>query len=102
LRIAVVRPQVPFVRGGAEITADRLVTELRERGHETDLVTVPFKWYPGVRVLTPAFPWRLPHPDEAGRRPDHPRRGRLTAPSTALRRRPHRPAAAGAAGRMTR
>ena len=47
MRIAVVRPQVPFVRGGAEITADRLVTELRERGHETDLVTVPFKWYPG-------------------------------------------------------
>ena len=65
MRIAVVRPQVPFVRGGAEITADRLVAELRERGHETDLVTVPFKWYPGVRVLTQAFLWRLLDLDEA-------------------------------------
>ena len=52
-------PQVPFARGGAEIFADDLVTELRERGHETDLVTVPYKWYPGERVLSQAFLWRL-------------------------------------------
>jgi glycosyltransferase involved in cell wall biosynthesis len=50
---------VPFTRGGAEIFAGDLVTELRERGHETDLVTVPFKWYPGERVLSQAFLWRL-------------------------------------------
>jgi glycosyltransferase involved in cell wall biosynthesis len=65
VRIAVVRPQVPFARGGAEIMADRLVEELRERGHETDLVTLPFKWYPGARVLTQAFLWRLVDLDEA-------------------------------------
>ena len=59
MRIAVVRPQVPFAHGGAEIYADALVTELRVRGHETDSVTVPFKWYPGARVLTQAFLWRL-------------------------------------------
>jgi len=59
MRIAVVRPQVPFARGGAEIFTDELVTELRERGHEADLVSVPFKWYPGTRVLTQAFLWRL-------------------------------------------
>jgi hypothetical protein len=47
VRIAVCAPQVPFARGGAEIFADDLVAELRERGHETDLVTVPYKWYPG-------------------------------------------------------
>ena len=52
-------PQVPFTRGGAEIFADTLVARLHERGHETDLVTVPFKWYPGTRVLTQAFLWRL-------------------------------------------
>ena len=52
-------PQVPFTRGGAEIFADELVAELRERGHETDLVTVPYKWYPGERVLSQAFLWRL-------------------------------------------
>src|SRR5512134_3101374 len=69
MRIAVVRPQVPFARGGAEIMADRLVHELREREHEADLVTVPFKWYPGVRVLTQAFLWRLLDLDEADGRP---------------------------------
>src|SRR6266542_571937 len=59
MRIAVCAPQVPFTRGGAEIFADDLVAELRGRGHETDLVTVPFKWYPGERVLSQAFLWRL-------------------------------------------
>jgi glycosyltransferase involved in cell wall biosynthesis len=71
VRIAVVRPQVPFARGGAEIMTDRLVSELRARGHEADLVTVPFKWYPGPRVLTQAFLWRLLDLDEAdGKRID--------------------------------
>src|SRR5437763_1489801 len=59
MRIAVCSPQVPFARGGAEIFADDLVAELRERGHEADLVTLPYKWYPGERVLSQAFLWRL-------------------------------------------
>ena len=71
MRIAVCRPQVPFSYGGAEIFCDRLVTELRSRDHEAELVTVPFKWYPGERVLTQAFLWRLLDLDEAdGRRID--------------------------------
>ncbi|MFN2469304.1 MAG: glycosyltransferase family 4 protein [Gaiellaceae bacterium] len=65
MRIAVCRPQVPFARGGAEIVADDLVGELRRRGHDAELVTVPFKWYPGRRVLTQAFLWRLLDLDEA-------------------------------------
>jgi glycosyltransferase involved in cell wall biosynthesis len=59
VRIAVVRPQVPFAWGGAEIFTDRLVHELRARGHEADVVSIPFKWYPGTRVLTQAFLWRM-------------------------------------------
>ena len=65
MRIAVCRPQVPFARGGAEIFTDRLVDELRLRGHEAELVSVPFKWYPGARVLTQAFLWRLLDLEEA-------------------------------------
>ena len=65
MRIAVLRPQVPFARGGAEIFTDRLVDELRARGHEADLVSVPFKWYPGARVLTQAFLWRMLDLEEA-------------------------------------
>ncbi len=65
MRIAVLRPQVPFAWGGTEIFTDRLVAELRVRGHEADLVTVPFKWYPGTQVLTQAFLWRLLDLEEA-------------------------------------
>jgi glycosyltransferase involved in cell wall biosynthesis len=59
VRIAVCRPQVPFVYGGAEVMADTLVEELRIRGHEAELVSVPYKWYPGTRALEQAFIWRL-------------------------------------------
>ncbi|HZC30604.1 MAG TPA: glycosyltransferase, partial [Gaiellaceae bacterium] len=69
MRIAVCLPQVPFERGGAEIFADDLVEQLRTRGHETALVTLPFKWYPGERVLTQAFLWRLLDLEEANGRP---------------------------------
>src|SRR4051794_19474868 len=68
MRIAVCAPQVPFTRGGAEIFADDLVSELRARDHEADLVTVPYKWYPGERVLSQAFLWRLLDLSEADRR----------------------------------
>ena len=69
MRIAVCAPQVPFVRGGAEIFADTLVGELAARGHEAELVTVPFKWYPGTRVLSQAFLWRLLDLTESDGRP---------------------------------
>jgi glycosyltransferase involved in cell wall biosynthesis len=69
VRIAVCRPQVPFARGGAEIFTDDLVAQLRGRGHEADLVTIPFKWYPGRRVLTQALLWRLADLEEADGRP---------------------------------
>lgn len=71
MNVVVAAPQVPFARGGAEIMAETLVDELRARGHEADLVTLPFKWYPGTRVLSQALLWRLVDLDEAdGRRID--------------------------------
>jgi glycosyltransferase involved in cell wall biosynthesis len=71
MRVAVAAPQVPFVRGGAELMAEDLVAALRARGHDADLVTVPFKWYPGTRVLDQAFLWRLVDLTESdGRRID--------------------------------
>ena len=65
MRVAVCIPQVPFERGGAEIFADDLVAQLRARGHPATVVSVPFKWYPGERVLTQAFLWRLLDLEEA-------------------------------------
>ena len=69
MRIVVCSPQVPFARGGAELLAENLTAELRRRDHEVDLVTMPFKWYPGTRVLTSALLWRLADLEEADGRP---------------------------------
>jgi glycosyltransferase involved in cell wall biosynthesis len=69
MRIAVCAPQVPFVHGGAELMAEDLVAALRTRGHEAELVTMPFKWYPGARVLDQAFLWRLADLTESDGRP---------------------------------
>jgi glycosyltransferase involved in cell wall biosynthesis len=71
VRIAVCRPQVPFAHGGAEIFTDTLAAELRARGHEADIVSVPFTWYPRERVLSQAFLWRMVDLTEVdGRRVD--------------------------------
>ena len=69
MRIAVCSPQVPFAHGGAEVLAEQLTDELRARGHEAALVTMPFKWYPGERVLSQAFLWRLADLEEADGQP---------------------------------
>jgi glycosyltransferase involved in cell wall biosynthesis len=69
VRVLVCSPQVPFARGGAEILAEQLTDELRARGHEADLVTIPFKWYPRDTVLTSALQWRLADLTEVDGRP---------------------------------
>jgi glycosyltransferase involved in cell wall biosynthesis len=69
VRIAVCAPQAPFLHGGAEILAEQLVEELRERDHEAELVTVPYKWYPGTKVLSQALLWRLVDLTESDGRP---------------------------------
>ena len=58
-RILVCEAQVPFVHGGAEILVRELVRELRARGHQADLVSVPFEWYPKDEILPHAAAWRL-------------------------------------------
>lgn len=69
MRIAVCAPLVPFERGGTEILVESLVEQLRHRGHEAELVRIPFKWYPGARPLREALVWRLVDLDEAQGRP---------------------------------
>lgn len=50
MKVAIASVQVPFIRGGAELLAETLCLELQQRGHQADVVTLPFKWYP-PRVL---------------------------------------------------
>ncbi len=59
MRSAVATVQVPFLRGGAEAHADGLVAAFREAGHEAELVTVPFKWYPPDAIAQQMLACRL-------------------------------------------
>jgi glycosyltransferase involved in cell wall biosynthesis len=67
--ILVCEAQVPFVHGGAEVHVRELVRELRERGYEAELVSVPFKWYPKEEILPHAAAWRLLDLSESNGRP---------------------------------
>ena len=58
MRVAVCHPQTPFVRGGAETHAERLVAALREAGHEAELVLIAGKWYPGSELAHQMAVWR--------------------------------------------
>lgn len=58
-RVVVCEAQVPFVRGGAELHVRGLVDQLRRRGFDAELVSLPFKWYPRGEVLSHAAAWRL-------------------------------------------
>ncbi|MFD0676216.1 MULTISPECIES: glycosyltransferase family 4 protein [unclassified Paenibacillus] len=46
MKIALTSVQIPFIKGGAEYLAENLRIELIKRGHEADIITMPFKWYP--------------------------------------------------------
>lgn len=67
--ILVCEAQVPFVHGGAEVHVRQLVRELRGRGFATELVSVPFKWYPKEEILPHAAAWRLLDLSESNGRP---------------------------------
>ena len=58
-RILVADAHVPFVTGGAELHVRALVDVLRGRGHEVDLVALPFRSQPKDELLAQAAAWRL-------------------------------------------
>ena len=57
--VVVCEAQVPFVRGGAEFHVRELVRQLQQRGHDAELVSIPFKWYPKSEILPHAAAWRM-------------------------------------------
>ena len=67
--ILVCEAQVPFVHGGAEFLVRELVRELKGRGFQAELVSVPFKWYPKQEILPHAAAWRLLDLSESNGRP---------------------------------
>ena len=67
--VLVCEAQVPFVHGGAEYHVRELVAQLRLHGYDTELVSVPFKWYPKEEILAHAAAWRLLDLSESNGRP---------------------------------
>lgn len=59
MNILICTSQVPFVAGGAEVHVENLKRALIEAGHETDVVALPFKWYPPREVIRSALAWRM-------------------------------------------
>lgn len=58
-RILVAAPQVPFVRGGAELHAELTVQALQAAGHAVELVSLPYTWTGELSSLQQAMAWRL-------------------------------------------
>ncbi len=56
--IAVCAAQVPFFSGGAEAHVGGLITQLRQRGFEVDLISLPFKWYPEAQLIRSIEMWQ--------------------------------------------
>jgi len=67
--VVVCEAQVPFVHGGAETHVRELARELTARGYQTELVSIPFKWYPKEEILPHAAAWRLIDLSESNGRP---------------------------------
>ncbi len=57
-RVLICAVKVPFVIGGAEYHIDNLFKNLIKRGYETELIRLPFKWYPHIELFRNALLWR--------------------------------------------
>jgi glycosyltransferase involved in cell wall biosynthesis len=67
--VLVCEAQVPFVQGGAEYHVRELVRQLQLAGYDTELVRIPFKWYPKSEIAAHAAAWRLLDLSESNGRP---------------------------------
>ena len=56
--ILILGVKVPFTKGGQEVLVSSLMKELKRRGHEVDLVEVPFSVFPKESMLNQAATWR--------------------------------------------
>jgi glycosyltransferase involved in cell wall biosynthesis len=59
MKVGLATVQVPFISGGAEVLARLLRENLIRRGHEAEILSVPFKWYPAQTLLEAMVVGRL-------------------------------------------
>jgi glycosyltransferase involved in cell wall biosynthesis len=58
MRIAICHPATPFMRGGGEMHVEGLSQALQHAGHDVDVVSMPFKWYPPHELVHQMALWR--------------------------------------------
>ncbi|MDG0794530.1 hypothetical protein OMP38_29590 [Cohnella ginsengisoli] len=58
-KIAICAVQVPFNYGGAEVLVEELNKQLRLRNFDSEIINIPFKWYPKERLINEAFIWSM-------------------------------------------
>lgn len=59
MRVGILTVQVPFIQGGAELHARSLQAALRTAGHDAEIISVPFKWFPPDRIAPQMLAARL-------------------------------------------
>ncbi len=59
MRILICTPQVPFVRGGAELQVSNLKAAFIDQGHEAETVSVPFQWHSPAQIVRSMLVWRM-------------------------------------------
>ena len=59
MRVGILTVQVPFVQGGAELHAANLLAAMRNAGHEAEIISIPFKWFPPDRIAPQMLAARL-------------------------------------------
>jgi glycosyltransferase involved in cell wall biosynthesis len=59
MRIVIATTKVPFIRGGAEAHAEGLLKALRKAGHNVEIISFPFKWYPPEKIINHILACRL-------------------------------------------
>jgi glycosyltransferase involved in cell wall biosynthesis len=67
--ILICTTQIPFTTGGAETAVAGLQAALIKAGYKTELVALPFRWYPPVEIMRSTLMWRLMDLSEANGRP---------------------------------
>lgn len=64
MRVAIADVQVPFIAGGGEALARGLLHACRRAGHETELVTMPFRFSPDGEVIRKMTSWEVENFDD--------------------------------------
>lgn len=59
MKIVVLNTQALFIRGGAEYLAESLKSKLLDRGHDVEIVRIPFNWQPVQNILHHILACRL-------------------------------------------